>query len=152
MFTLKPESCLISSANFFASPFFTADNMITHKTENRKQEGKEKSKGGKKGKKGKRNLSMKEGPKRERNKSRSKSRSRSICKPLQLEYATPTFQPEKLNDFTNSSNNDLPFQRVETLPEKEKKTTWSKHNFDFGSIFHGVLAGGRAGRGHRDYS
>jgi len=28
MFTLKPGSCLISPANFFASPFSTAANMM----------------------------------------------------------------------------------------------------------------------------
>jgi len=46
MFTLKPGSCLISSAKFFASPLMTAANMIDSQTvySNEKEE-KEKGEG-----------------------------------------------------------------------------------------------------------
>jgi len=37
MFTLKPGSCLISSANFFASPFSIAANMLSPETKRRRR-------------------------------------------------------------------------------------------------------------------
>jgi len=38
MFTLKPGSCLIISATFFASPLLTAANMITERKREKKEE------------------------------------------------------------------------------------------------------------------